>query len=163
VLQGLFNAGSGGVLLTCLPDAKWKIQPTRILSGVFETSLNAPGFSISLCNISAAARELSKQSAELLDLFDSQTTAVAWPNVTHSTKQPAAAAPVDPAAFTSDSEEQATFSKEQDIIVEPRLLDEVIRSGCKAAIAAEPNLTKWDMVMGDGDCGEAVQGVSEGK
>lgn len=46
--------------------------------------------------------------------------------------------------------------------VDPKLLDAVIRSGCKAAIAAEPNLTKWDTVLGDGDCGEAVKGVSEG-
>jgi len=42
------------------------------------------------------------------------------------------------------------------------LLDAAIRLACKSAIAAEPNLTKWDMVMGDGDCGEAVKGVSEG-
>lgn len=48
-------------------------------------------------------------------------------------------------------------------LVEPALLESIIRTGCKAAIAAEPDLTKWDMVMGDGDCGEAVQGVSEGK
>lgn len=46
--------------------------------------------------------------------------------------------------------------------VDPKLLDAVIRSGCEAAIAAEPNLTKWDTVLGDGDCGEAVKGVSEG-
>lgn len=46
--------------------------------------------------------------------------------------------------------------------MDPKLLSSVIRSGCEAAIAAEPNLTKWDMVMGDGDCGEGVKGVSEG-
>lgn len=45
----------------------------------------------------------------------------------------------------------------------PKLLDAAIRSGCDAAIAAEPNLTKWDTVLGDGDCGEAVKGVSEGE
>lgn len=47
-------------------------------------------------------------------------------------------------------------------IVDPSLLDSIIRTACKAAIAAEPKLTQWDMIMGDGDCGEAVQGVSEG-
>jgi hypothetical protein len=46
--------------------------------------------------------------------------------------------------------------------VDPKLLDATIRLACERAIAAEPNLTKWDMVMGDGDCGEAVKGVSEG-
>jgi triose/dihydroxyacetone kinase / FAD-AMP lyase (cyclizing) len=47
--------------------------------------------------------------------------------------------------------------------VDPSLLDSIIRTACKAAIAAEPKLTQWDMIMGDGDCGEAVQGVSESK
>lgn len=47
--------------------------------------------------------------------------------------------------------------------MDPAFLQSAIRSGCEAAIAAEPNLTKWDMVLGDGDCGEAVKGVSEGK
>lgn len=42
-------------------------------------------------------------------------------------------------------------------------MDAAIRLACERAIASEPNLTKWDMVMGDGDCGEAVKGVSEGK
>jgi hypothetical protein len=46
--------------------------------------------------------------------------------------------------------------------VDPKLLDTTIRLACDRAIAAEPNLTKWDMVMGDGDCGEAVKDVSEG-
>lgn len=45
--------------------------------------------------------------------------------------------------------------------VHPKLLDAVLRRGCETAIAAEPRLTEWDMVMGDGDCGEAVKGVSE--
>jgi dihydroxyacetone kinase len=47
-------------------------------------------------------------------------------------------------------------------LVDPKLLDATIRLACERAIAAEPDLTKWDMVMGDGDCGEAVKGVSEG-
>ena len=46
--------------------------------------------------------------------------------------------------------------------MDPSLLDRVVRQGCVKAIAAEPSLTKWDMVMGDGDCGEAVFGVSTG-
>lgn len=46
-------------------------------------------------------------------------------------------------------------------VVNPELLEKVIRTGCEAAIVSEPNLTKWDMVLGDGDCGEAVKGVSE--
>lgn len=46
-------------------------------------------------------------------------------------------------------------------VVNPTLLDSILRRGCQSAIAAEPELTEWDMVMGDGDCGEAVKGVGE--
>ena len=45
--------------------------------------------------------------------------------------------------------------------VDPNLLDSAIRTACNRAIEAEPNLTKWDMIMGDGDCGEAVRDVSK--
>lgn len=47
--------------------------------------------------------------------------------------------------------------------VDPKLLKAVIRAGCDATIASEPNLTKWDTVLGDGDCGTAVKGVCEGQ
>ena len=49
-----------------------------------------------------------------------------------------------------------------EVVVDPKILDASIRLACERAIAAEPKLTQWDMVMGDGDCGEAVKGVSEG-
>lgn len=62
--------------------SKWDIKPVRILTGAFETSLNAPGFSISLCNLSAASRESDASVDELLELLDAPTTAVGWPNLT---------------------------------------------------------------------------------
>lgn len=62
-----------------LLELKWNITPARIFSGAFETSLNAPGFSISLCNLSKAAAASESQVTELLDLLDLKTTAVAWP------------------------------------------------------------------------------------
>jgi dihydroxyacetone kinase len=47
------------------------------------------------------------------------------------------------------------------VIVDAKILDISLRLACKRAIDAEPNLTKWDLVMGDGDCGEGVKGVTE--
>lgn len=70
-----------------IPASTWKIKPVRILTGAFETSLNAPGFSISLCNLSAASRETGTSVAELLELLDAPTTAVSWPNVTGPRQQ----------------------------------------------------------------------------
>ncbi|GAM83038.1 hypothetical protein ANO11243_010240 [Dothideomycetidae sp. 11243] len=135
-------------------DKSWNINPVRILTGTFETSLNAPGFSISLCNLKGASREASVPVQELLDLLDRPTTAVAWPNITgprrHTETIPAPA----------NTKPSDTFQNEA-VKVNPELLDAAIREGCKAAVAAEPDLTRWDMVLGDGDCGDAVKGVSE--
>ncbi|KAH9892120.1 Dak1 domain-containing protein [Xylariomycetidae sp. FL2044] len=141
-------------------EKRWKIRPSRIFSGTFETSLNAPGFSISLCNVSKAAEESSTKVSELLELLDSKTTAVSWPNPCRTPETNGFSKTLSPSIVNGHMSKEK-ISDDEDIRVDPKLLDEVIRTGCKAAIAAEPNLTKWDMVMGDGDCGEAVQGVSE--
>jgi len=47
-------------------------------------------------------------------------------------------------------------------IVSPPTLDQAIRTACKAVIAAEPDITKWDIQTGDGDCGEAVEAICQG-
>ena len=57
----------------------------KIYSGTFESSLNGPGFSITLCNISLAAAACRSSTSELLDLLSDQTTAPAWPNVLSNT------------------------------------------------------------------------------
>lgn len=46
--------------------------------------------------------------------------------------------------------------------MDPDLLEAAIRNACKRAIDAEPDLTKWDTIMGDGDCGEGVKEVCQG-
>ncbi|KAI5917290.1 Dak1 domain-containing protein [Camillea tinctor] len=126
-------------------------------------ALNAPGFSISLCNVSRAAEGSSSKVEELLELLDSQTTAVSWPNPCFLSKK-SSTSEKDISATKIDANlhgSKKTPLSEGDILVEPELLDDAIRSGCKEAIAAEPDLSAWDRVMGDGDCGEAVQGVCE--
>ena len=67
------------MLIQPFSDSKWNIKPARIFSGSFETSLNAPGFSVSLCNLSKAAAGSESQVTELLELLDLKTTAPAWP------------------------------------------------------------------------------------
>lgn len=61
-------------------DSTWSIKPVKMYSGVFESSLNGPGFSISLCNLTVAAGECSSTPLEFLDLLNAPTTAIAWPN-----------------------------------------------------------------------------------
>lgn len=47
--------------------------------------LNGPGFSITLCNLAAAAEQCGSPVSELLDLLAADTAAPAWPNVRSNT------------------------------------------------------------------------------
>jgi dihydroxyacetone kinase len=63
----------------------WDIKPTKIYSGTFETSLNGPGFSITLCNLTLAAKESKTLTTELVELLAAETKAPSWPNVLSNT------------------------------------------------------------------------------
>jgi triose/dihydroxyacetone kinase / FAD-AMP lyase (cyclizing) len=41
--------------------------------------------------------------------------------------------------------------------VNPKILESSLRKACNRIIIAEPDLTKWDTIMGDGDCGETFK------
>jgi triose/dihydroxyacetone kinase / FAD-AMP lyase (cyclizing) len=92
-------------------ETKWDIKPSKIYSGIFETSLNGPGFSITLCNLTAAAREGKSSFGELEGLLSAETRAPAWPNVwaNGSTKGPRREIP------KVDIEKQTEVSASEDI------------------------------------------------
>lgn len=141
----------------CQLSSRWNIKPCKALIGAFETSLNAPGFSISLCNLAAAARQSNESVATLIRHFDCATTAVSWPNTTRPSSPSQRKATFD----NLDSKANGQNIASPRIKFDPSLLEKATRASCERAIAAEPKLTQWDMVMGDGDCGEAVKGLAE--
>ncbi|KAJ5103383.1 hypothetical protein N7532_003912 [Penicillium argentinense] len=123
-------------------SARWNIKPCRVQFGSFETSLNAPGFSISLCNLTAAARQSNEDVATLIRQFDSATTAVSWSNTTRP----------------SPSQKKTTFDN-----LDTKANAKVVSSPSLQFdhLLLEKAIRAWDMVMGDGDCGEAVLGLAE--
>lgn len=136
-------------------ESEWQIIPEKIFSGTFETSLNAPGFSISLCNMTSTARDAELDATTLLQWMDRQTSAVSWPNTYR---------PTSTAKRTSVGLALCTTQRglnEELLQLDSRLFEIMIRRSCERVIAAEPQLTEWDTVMGDGDCGEAVKGLAE--
>jgi dihydroxyacetone kinase len=134
----------------------WNITPKRLYVSTFETSLNAPGWSLSLLNVSGIERTTNTSVADLLKLLDADTTAPAWPrNGYREAKE--APKPTDSSTSSNPSETPSQGPK-----IDPVRLERALRSACSAAIAAEPSITKWDIEMGDGDCGEAVVGMCQG-
>ena len=55
-------------------DTTYSMHPVRIYQGGIETSLNAPAFSISLLNLTAAARDCSYSVAKMLVYLDERTS-----------------------------------------------------------------------------------------
>lgn len=135
----------------------WNISPKRNLVSCFETSLNAPGWSISLLNVSGISEEISIPTAKLWSLLDTKTTAPAWPRNGYRE-----VTPVDRSAQrkgTAAAASDTTSANSTGPKVDPVLLEQTLHTACDRTIAAEPQITHWDQQMGDGDCGEAVSAL----
>ncbi|KAK4222104.1 putative dihydroxyacetone kinase [Podospora fimiseda] len=152
---GMSNLELGGlvdeVLQQLLDD--WKIQPVRVYSGCLETSLNAPAFSVSVINISNIAANTPFSVQQLKQFLDLKTD-TAWEAVAGSQarRRPRAAQLVQ-----SPVGQRRVVADAKDLKVNPVLLEKMLRGAAQALIAAEPNLTKWDTIMGDGDCGLTLE------
>lgn len=134
-------------------ERDWKIDPARVCAGFLETSLNAPAFSVSVINVSAAARDCSYSVDEIKAFFDVRTNTY-WESVAgeqskrRSRKDQLVQAP---------KAEHKTADDARDLKTDPALLETMLRTACDDLVLAEPDLTKWDTVMGDGDCGETLK------
>ncbi|KAL4876774.1 dhal domain-containing protein [Aspergillus karnatakaensis] len=135
------------------------IMPSRIYVGPFETSLNAPGFSLSLCNLSAIANATSRPVASLRDLLDAPTTASAWPRSSYQVSLPVSSD--TPVSHSGNSLPDGNKHNTVSDTPAPYALLPALKTACLAAIEAEPDITRFDMIMGDGDCGEAVRAACE--
>ncbi|KAI2640188.1 dihydroxyacetone kinase [Xylaria nigripes] len=134
-------------------DTTWKINPVRVVSGFLETSLNASAFSVSVINVTAAARNCSYSSDEIKGFFDVRTD-THWESMAGSQarRRPRKEQFVQAAPAPCHMIDDPT-----DLKVDPVRLDRMLRSACHRLIEAEPDLTRWDTIMGDGDCGETLK------
>lgn len=131
----------------------WNMEPVRVYAGPLETSLNAPAFSVSIVNITAAAKTCS-YTAEQIKAFADVKTTTFWESLAgfqgtrRHRQQQFVKPPVEP---------KKTVDPATDLKIDPAVLDKMLRGACQALVRAEPDLTKWDTVMGDGDCGETLR------
>lgn len=134
-------------------ETKWKMEPSRVCAGFLETSLNAPAFSVSVINVSAAARNCSYSVDQIKQFFDVKTNtyweSLAGAQAVRRTRKEQ--------LVVARKEEPKTVDDTRDLKIDPTVLESMLRNACDALVAAEPDLTKWDTVMGDGDCGETLK------
>ncbi|PNS20964.1 Dihydroxyacetone kinase [Sphaceloma murrayae] len=128
------------------------ITPARLYVQAFETSLNAPGFSISLLNLSGLSKSTSLPVSTLLSFLDAETTAPSWPRNGYANASASSNAAASAQKSTAQSETTGP-------LVSATSLTSALRTASNAVIASEPDITKWDTIVGDGDCGEAVSAI----
>ncbi|KAF9105354.1 hypothetical protein BGX27_009662 [Mortierella sp. AM989] len=115
------------------------LKPERVFSGTFMTGLAMPGVSIALLVLPDDETQLKN----VINLIDHPAYCPGWINQLQVTDAGStddlARAPV--ASFTPSSD--ATWER-------------VIETAYERAVAAEPEVTKLDQIMGDGDCGHVL-------
>jgi triose/dihydroxyacetone kinase / FAD-AMP lyase (cyclizing) len=134
-------------------DRNWKIEPLRVVQGPIETSLNAPAFSVSVVNITAAARKCTYSVDDILAFFDERTD-TCWESMAGSQAKRRKRA--EQVVELADKPHKP-IEESRDLRVDPTVLQRAVEKACNDLIAAEPELTRWDTVLGDGDCGETLK------
>lgn len=134
---------------------QYGVNVVRVFSGTFMTSLDGAGFSISLLNMVETGVKES-----LTELLDASCNATGWHAIL---------------ASDLSNSQQLDEGTELPVSVksEPALescldcnLEEVrrrLRAGLEAVITAELEVTKYDSIVGDGDCGTTLKRGAEGK
>lgn len=135
-------------------EKDYGVRPVRVLSGTYMTSLNGLGFSISLLNV--VNTDIGGPS--MIQLLDYPCEATGWaapiPKETWEEKNQAT---LEDTAATGDE------VKSSGLKYDAASGTKALKAGLEYVIAAEPDVTRMDTVVGDGDCGIGLRRGAEGK
>jgi triose/dihydroxyacetone kinase / FAD-AMP lyase (cyclizing) len=142
-----------------LAEHSWCFILPRFMLGahsdVEQTSLNMPGFSLTLLLLPPPSPTAAPPSDVILRLLDAKTSAPGWK---WSSGARPSVAPSPSAVLPERATEQRQRVRAQD---EQEFVRAVERA-CNALDKAEPEITKMDTVSGDGDCGLTLQTGAHG-
>lgn len=131
---------------------KHNIRPVRIISGTFMTSLNGLGFSISLLNVV----NTGIGGPSMIELLDAPSEVTGW------------AAPIQKTTWEArnTATRTDTYSTNQEIKpsgvkMNPDVAKTSLANALRSVVTAEPKITKYDTVVGDGDCGIGMRRGAE--
>jgi dihydroxyacetone kinase len=133
-------------------EKSYNIKPVRVLAGTYMTSLNGLGFSISILNVV----NTNIGGPSMIQLLDDPCEATGW------------TAPIRKETWEAKStrtrEETAMTGediKPSGLKLDPETTKASLTEGLKRVIAAEPDVTRYDTVVGDGDCGIGLKRGAE--
>jgi dihydroxyacetone kinase len=135
-------------------ESKYSIRPVRILSGTYMTSLNGLGFSISLLNVVSPDFD----APSMIELLDAPSEVVGW------------SAPIQTSTWEAKNTNTRTERvgaiediKSSGLKTDASSAQTALKNGLQKVIDAEPEVTRYDTVVGDGDCGIGLKRGAEGK
>ncbi|KAJ9295378.1 hypothetical protein DTO271G3_6201 [Paecilomyces variotii] len=149
-LGGLSTIELGALtsLVSTQLKSMYNITPCRTYAGTFLSALDGRGFSITLLSL-----DDSEDASTILSLLNDPTTANGW----------ASSIPIEQWAKESGISESVDQGAEKprrtslnDIRCDKETFVKVIKSIHSEVVAAEPALTHYDTVLGDGDCGTTL-------
>ncbi|KAL3473109.1 Dak1 domain-containing protein [Aspergillus californicus] len=134
-------------------DESYKVKPERLIQGTFLTSLNGLGFSISLLKLADTGLGAGKSFIELLD---APAEAVGW------------AAPISTSTWGHLNSPPVELKKVQtakqppsNLKLELPTIQKVLSAALTRVIDSEPQTTRYDTIVGDGDCGIGLKRGAE--
>jgi dihydroxyacetone kinase len=135
-------------------EKDWKIKPVRILAGTYMTSLNGLGFSISLLKVQDTGLG---EGLGMLELIDAPAEASGW----------VAAISSETWKGRGEKTENQEIAKEEsfkpgNLNLDYAVAKAALTSALNRVIAAEPDVTNYDTIVGDGDCGIGLKRGAEG-
>jgi triose/dihydroxyacetone kinase / FAD-AMP lyase (cyclizing) len=155
-LGGVSVLELGGITMEVVGqlDKHYGIRPVRVLSGTYMTSLNGLGFSITLLNVV----NTNIGGPGMVELLDYPCEATGW------------SAPIS--KNTWEAKNMATLEdtvstggavKPSGMTLDPVITAAALKEALRRVIDAEPEITRYDTVVGDGDCGIGLKRGAEGK
>lgn len=131
-------------------SSDYGIKPVRIISGTFMTSLNGIGFSISILKVQDTG-----VGTTMLELLDAPTEASGWAAAISSKTWS------QPPMQTRDNHTRSDVGKPCGLTINPELATKALTYALEKIVEAEPDITRYDTVVGDGDCGIGLQRGAE--
>lgn len=152
-LGGVSPLELGGITVEVVDQlgSVYQIKPKRVYSGAFMTSLNGNGISITLLRL---------EDGEMLQYLDAESRTLGSPSSMHFQDWYKVRKEVDTKADTA-KEALATTYKKSGLKLDLKLFQDVVTAGVKNLIDAEKEITKYDSIVGDGDCGIGLKRGAE--
>jgi dihydroxyacetone kinase len=126
----------------------------RFLSGTYMTSLEMPGFSITVLLLPRAG-ENGRSENDILELLDAPADAPGWRWYAKS----------EPPTEIQRATEEEEVEVEETVVLPPTSKDAflgALERACQSLIDAEPEITRQDTIAGDGDAGLTLKAGAEG-